>query len=150
MSSESTEVWAGWYRDRRGAEAVTIAAHISAQGRQLRTRIRGVEYQGASFAALRPVEGGGLLSSCVLEWDMPLPVHSAGTVQRATLSSLLTLGEPRPEGSLDRSDLNLTLHYGGAAYESGVASGDFGDALALIQEQLPPGAELVFQTPVGA
>ncbi|MFD3442207.1 DUF6304 family protein [Streptomyces sp. NPDC058685] len=138
MSSESTEVWAGWYRDRRGAEAVSIAAHE----RQLRTRIRGVEYEGATFAALRAVGGEALLSSCVLEWDIPLPVHTAGAVQRATLSCLLTLGEPRPGGFLDRSDLNLTLHYGGTAYESGVASGDFEEALGRIREQLPPGAEL--------
>ncbi|WP_329023190.1 DUF6304 family protein [Streptomyces sp. NBC_00690] len=138
MSSDSTEVWAGWYRDRRGAEAVTIAAH----GRQLRTRIRGVEYEGATFAALEVVGAEGVLSSCVLEWDIPLPVHVDGGVERATLSCLLTLGELRPEGSLDRADLNLTLHYGGAAYESGVAGGDFDDALDRIQKQLPPGAEL--------
>ncbi|MCM2388039.1 DUF6304 family protein [Streptomyces albipurpureus] len=138
MSSESTEVWAGWYRDRRGAEAVTIAAH----GRQLRTRIRGVEYEGATFAALEVVGAEGVLSSCVLEWDIPLPIHAVSGVERATLSCLLTLGELRPEGSLDRADLNLTLHYGGAAYESGVAGGDFEDALDRIQKQLPPGAEL--------
>ncbi|MFC5150477.1 DUF6304 family protein [Streptomyces amakusaensis] len=146
MSSESTEVWAGWYRDRRGAEAVTIAAH----GRQLRTRIRGVEYEGATFAALETVGAEGVLSSCVLEWDIPLPVHAGGTVERATLSCLLTLGELRPEGSLDRADLNLTLHYGGAAYESGVAGGDFDDALDRIQKQLPDGAELATLTSADA
>ncbi|MET7620849.1 DUF6304 family protein [Streptomyces sp. NPDC005408] len=146
MSSESTEVWAGWYRDRTGAEAVTIAAI----GRQLRTRIRGVEYEGATFAALEPVGADGVLSSCVLEWDMPMPVHSDGTVQQATLSCLLTLGEPQQDGLLDRADLNLTLHYGGTAYESGVAGGDFGDALSRIEKQLPPGAEFGTRTPVGA
>jgi hypothetical protein len=147
MSSESTEVWAGWYRDRRGTEAVTIAA----SGRQLCTRIRGVEYIGAAFAALEPVGDAGVLSSCVLEWDMPLPVHSAdGAVQQATLSCLLTLGEPQSDGQLDRADLNLTLHYGGAAYESGVAGGDFGDALSRIRRQLPPGAEFGYRVPVGA
>ncbi|GLF94589.1 DUF6304 family protein [Streptomyces yaizuensis] len=139
MSSESTEVWAGWYRDRRGAEAVTIAAH----GRQLRTRIRGVEYEGAAIAALEAVGTEGvLLSSCVLEWDIPLPVHTDGTVERATLSCLLTLGELRPEGALDRADLQLTLHYAGAAFASGIAGGDFDGALGRIREQLPPGAEL--------
>jgi hypothetical protein len=138
MSTESTEVWAGWYRDARGAEAVTIAA----RGPQLRTRIRGVEYEGVAFAALEQVGASGALSSCVLEWDMPLPISSEGTVQQATLSCLLTLGEPQPDGPLDRADLNLTLHYGGAAYESGVAGGDFGDALSRIRRQLPPGAEM--------
>ncbi|MEU3600052.1 DUF6304 family protein [Streptomyces sp. NPDC006798] len=143
MSSESTEVWAGWYRDRRGAEAVTIAA----RGRQLCTRIRGVEYEGAAFAALEAAGTGGLLSSCVLEWDMPLPVHADGVVHRATLSCLLTLGEPRPDGALDRADLNLTLLYGGAAFEAGVAGGDFEDALDRLQRQLPQGAELGVRAP---
>ncbi|GGZ30837.1 hypothetical protein GCM10010387_25680 [Streptomyces inusitatus] len=92
----------------------------------------------------------GVLSSCVLEWDIPLPVHAGGSVERATLSCLLTLGELRPEGSLDRADLNLTLHYGGAAYESGVAGGDFDDALDRIQKQLPDGAELATLTSADA
>lgn len=146
MSSESREVWAGWYRDRQGAEAVTIAAN----GPQLRTRIRGVEYEGVAFATLAPVGAGEALCSCVLEWDMPLPVHLDGAVQRATLSCLLTLGEPQRGGPLDRADLNLTLHYGGTAYESGVAGGDFGDALSRIGRQLPPGAQFGHQTPLGA
>jgi hypothetical protein len=146
MSSESTEVWAGWYRDRQGAEAVTIVAH----GKQLRTCVRGVEYEGVTFAALEPVGASGVLSSCVLEWDMPLPVRSDSQVERATLSCLLTLGEPMQDGSLDRADLNLTLHYGGAAYESGVAGGDFGDALSRIRRQLPPGVQLGQSEPVGA
>ncbi|MFI2371109.1 DUF6304 family protein [Streptomyces sp. NPDC018833] len=146
MSSESTEVWAGWYRDRAGAEAVTITA---ADG-QVRTRIRGVEYQGVTFAALR-AEGGGTLSSCVLEWDMPLPVQVDSEVQQATLSCLLTLGEPAQDGAgPDRAELNLTLHCGGAAYEAGVADGDFEDALARIRGQLPPGAELGDREPAQA
>ncbi|MFF3320655.1 DUF6304 family protein [Streptomyces sp. NPDC002889] len=147
MSSESTEVWAGWYRDRQGAEAVTIAA----SGAQLRTRIKGVEYEGATFAAMRAEGTDAVLVSCVLEWDMPLPVHLDDAVQQATLSCLLTLGEPSgPGGPLDRSDLNLTLHYGGTAYESGVADGDFDHALSRIRQQLPPGAQLGRREPAEA
>jgi hypothetical protein len=147
MSSESTEAWAGWYRDRQGAESVTI----SASGGQLRTSIRGVVYEGATFAALRAVGASQVLASCVLEWDMPLPLHADGTVQQATLSCLLTLGEPTgKEPPLDRSDLNLTLHYGGAAYEAGVGDGDFDDALGRIRRQLPPGAELGRREPAQA
>ncbi|WP_267246032.1 DUF6304 family protein [Streptomyces sp. PR69] len=139
MPLESTEVWAGWYRDRRGAEAVTITARAG----QLRTLIRGSEYTGGSFAAIGPAAGGAPLPPCVLEWDMPLPVHTPdGSVQHATLSCLLTLGEVRGDGSRDRTDLSLTLHLGGAAYESGVVGGDFDDALSVIRRQLPPGTEL--------
>lgn len=130
MSSESTEVWTGWYRDRRGAEAIVITA----AGSHVATRIRGIEYTGASFAALSAAgEGGQALTGCVLEWDLPLPVVTDGVTQQATLSCLLTLGE--------RADLSLTLHCGGAAYESGIAGGDFEEALGRVRRQLPPGTE---------
>ncbi|MFC8919003.1 DUF6304 family protein [Streptomyces sp. NPDC047821] len=137
MSSESTEVWTGWYRDRRGAEAITITA----DGRRIATRIRGVEYAGASCEALRAAEeNGGLpLAGCVLEWDLPLPVLTGGATQHATLSCLLALGEALSDGSPERVDLQLTLHCGGAAYESGLAGGDFDQALGRILRQLPPG-----------
>ncbi|WP_432074881.1 DUF6304 family protein [Streptomyces wuyuanensis] len=140
MSTESTDVWTGWYRDRRGAEAIALA--IAPSGHRVSTRIRGVEYEGPSFAALSAAESGERLSGCVLEWDMPLPVAQGGSVEAATLSCLLTLGEPGADGTPGRTDLNLTLHFGGAAYESGVADGDFDDALGRIRRQLPEGAEL--------
>ncbi|MEU6983329.1 DUF6304 family protein [Streptomyces sp. NPDC046324] len=129
MSSESTEVWTGWYRDRSGAEAIVITV----DGRQVSARIRGVEYTGAGFAALSAAEKAGeALTGCVLEWDLPLPVVVDGAAQQATLSCLLTLGE--------RADLSLTLHYGGTAYESGIAGGDFEEALDRVRRQLPEGA----------
>ncbi|MFB7863487.1 MULTISPECIES: DUF6304 family protein [unclassified Streptomyces] len=139
MSSESTEVWTGWYRDRRGAEAIAITT----DGGQVAVRIRGIEYTGASFAALSAAdEGGQALTGCVLEWDLPLPVLVDGTTQQATLGCLLTLGE--------RADLSLTLHYGGAAYESGVAGGDFEEALNRVRRQLPPGTEFGRRLPQAA
>ncbi|MER7516150.1 DUF6304 family protein [Streptomyces sp. NPDC126499] len=139
MSSESTEVWTGWYRDRRGAEAIVITA----DGSHVATRIRGIEYTGASFDALRAAgEGGQALTGCVLEWDLPLPVVADGVTQQATLSCLLTLGE--------RADLSLTLHYGGAAFESGIAGGDFEEALSRVRRQLPPGTEFGRRLPQAA
>ncbi|WP_149184352.1 DUF6304 family protein [Streptomyces sp. TRM49041] len=137
-SSESKEVWTGWYRDRRGAEAIVITA----DGPGVSTRIRGVRYTGGGFAALRAAEeNGGLpLTGCVLEWDLPLPVVTDGTPQQGTLSCLLALGEALSDGSPERVDLQLTLHCGGAAYESGVTGGDFDQALDRILRQLPPGA----------
>ncbi|WP_228984313.1 DUF6304 family protein [Streptomyces sp. DH12] len=136
MSSESTEVWTGWYRDRRGAESIVVTS----EGRGVSTRIRGVLY-GGGFAALRAAEeNGGLpLAGCVLEWDLPLPVVTDGAARQATLSCLLALGEALPDGSPERVDLQLTLHCGGAAYESGVTGGDFEQALDRILRQLPPG-----------
>ncbi|WP_338672889.1 DUF6304 family protein [Streptomyces sp. SCSIO 30461] len=139
MSSESTDVWTGWYRDRRGAEAIAIA--VAVNGRDVRTRIRGIAYGGSGFASLAAADSGEPLAGCVLEWDLPLPVTLAGTEHQATLSCLLTLGERGSDGRPDRADLNLTLHFGGAAYESGIAGGDFDEALARIRRRLPHGAD---------
>ncbi|WP_330173669.1 DUF6304 family protein [Streptomyces sp. NBC_01498] len=139
MTAESTESWAGWYRDRRGAEPITIIA----DGRQVRTRIRGVAYEGADFSVLEPTEAGGVLSSCVLEWDIPMPVHAGDTVQQATLSCLLTLRD-RPSGapsSSGRAELSLTLRCGGAAYDSGIVGAGFQDALDRIRRQMPEDTE---------
>ncbi|OII66868.1 MULTISPECIES: DUF6304 family protein [unclassified Streptomyces] len=136
--SDSAEVRTGWYRDRRGAEAIVLTM----DGRTVTTCIRGAEYTGGSLAALRAPDGnGGLpLAGCVLEWDLPLPVVIDDDVQQATLSCLLSLGEALSDGSPERVDLQLTLHFGGAAYESGVTAGDFEQALGRILRQLPPGA----------
>ncbi|OII62042.1 hypothetical protein BJP40_29605 [Streptomyces sp. CC53] len=136
--SDSAEVRTGWYRDRRGAEAIVLAM----DGRTVTTCIRGAEYTGGSLAALRASDGnGGLpLAGCVLEWDLPLPVVIDDDAQHATLSCLLSLGEALSDGSPERVDLQLTLHFGGAAYESGVTAGDFEQALGRILRQLPPGA----------
>ncbi|MBT2527617.1 hypothetical protein J7E91_19865 [Streptomyces sp. ISL-99] len=143
------EPWAGWYRDREGAVAVTFAA----DGQRLRTRIRGVDFEGDSFAALEPVAGPqpdgagfaparGPLCDCILEWDIPIPVYADGRVHRATLSCLLTLGKRLPGGGVDRQHLALTLHFDGAAYESERAETDFEHALTVIQRRLPAGAYL--------
>ncbi|MFD5034572.1 DUF6304 family protein [Streptomyces sp. NPDC058405] len=146
MTAESTDSWAGWYRDRQGAEAITLTAG----GQQVRTRIRGVEYQGADFEGLEPVGAGEALASCVMEWDIPMPVSADGAVQQATLSCLLALGERSGGGPVGRAELSLTLHCGGAAYASGIAGGGFEEALGRIARQLPTDTELEGRPLVGA
>ncbi|WP_299528927.1 DUF6304 family protein [uncultured Streptomyces sp.] len=141
------ESWAGWYRDRDGSVAVTL----STDGRRLRLRIRGTEFTGESFDALRPTPGtplgggppeagapttaDGVLTDCVLEWDLQLPVVVDGTERRTTLSCLLSLRRADP-------DLHLALHLDGAVYESQRAERDFAAALAAIQRLLPSGVRL--------
>ncbi|WP_031083120.1 DUF6304 family protein [Streptomyces sp. NRRL WC-3549] len=136
------ESWAGWYRDRHGSEAVILTT----DGRQLRIRTRGTDFEGESFDGLVPVAGtraeadvfdltDGVLGDCVLEWDMPLPVLVAGTVRQATLGCLLSLRRTDP-------DLYLSLHLDGAVYESHRAESDFPSALATIRTALPPDIHL--------
>ncbi|MFI5802297.1 DUF6304 family protein [Streptomyces sp. NPDC051561] len=145
------ESWVGWYRDRAGTQALAI----STDGRHLSARIRGVEFTGTSFDTLLPAEqppppeaeftltGQGALCGCVLEWDIPMPVYDDGTVHRAALRCLLTLGRPTgEEAGPDRLHLGLALHFDGALYASGHAESDFAGALAEIQRQLPEGAYL--------
>ncbi|KIF68034.1 hypothetical protein HY68_04225 [Streptomyces sp. AcH 505] len=146
MTAELTDSWAGWYRDRQGAEAITFTT----SGHQVRTRIREVEYEGPDFATLEPVGAGEVLSSCVMEWDVRLPVVAAGVAQQATLNCLLTLGERQTGAPAGRAELSLTLHCAGAAYESGISGGGFGEALERIRRQLPTDTELGGRPLVGA
>ncbi|NED13300.1 DUF6304 family protein [Streptomyces sp. SID9124] len=136
------ESWAGWYRDRQGSDAVVLTT----DGQQLRLRVRGVDFEGGSFDALRPAAAGpaeselfeltdGVLGDCVLEWDLPFPVMAEGVERQATLSCLLSLRKPDPY-------LHLELRFGGAAFGSQRAESDFGAALATIQRELPPGVTL--------
>lgn len=136
------ESWAGWYRDRRGADAVILTT----DGARIRLRIRGVDFEGGGFDALVPAGGippesgafalhEGALSDCVLEWDLPLPVTADGKLHQATLSCLLALQQPDPR-------LGLSLLFDGAVYESGRAERDFPAALASVQGLLPPGVDL--------
>ncbi|MEV1044980.1 DUF6304 family protein [Streptomyces sp. NPDC049916] len=136
------ESWAGWYRDREGSEAVVLTT----DGRRLRLRIRGVDFEGASFDTLTPLAGTppehgtavlveGVLADCVLEWDLPLPVLVAGALRHATLSCLLSLRRAEP-------NLHLALHLNGAVYESARAESDFAAALASVQRALPDGTRL--------
>ncbi|MER7553114.1 hypothetical protein G3I43_24610 [Streptomyces anulatus] len=136
------ESWAGWYRDTKGSDAVVLTT----DGRQLRIRIRGVDFEGESFDGLGPVAGpppesgmfalaDGALTDCVLEWDLPLPVLVAGTLRHATLSCLLSLRRVDP-------DLHLALHLDGAVYESARAERDFDTALATVQRILPDGVRI--------
>jgi hypothetical protein len=139
MTAESSDTWAGWYRDRQGA----VAIRFDTGGGRVRTEVRGAAYEGADFAELEPADGGPALASCVMEWDMPLPVESDGKPQQATLSCLLTLSDKSPE-------LLLTLHWAGATFASGIAGGGFEEALGRIRRQLPEGTELADRPLVGA
>ncbi|WP_030087154.1 DUF6304 family protein [Streptomyces baarnensis] len=136
------ESWSGWYRDAKGSDAVVLTT----DGQQLRIRIRGVDFEGESFDGLGPVVGtppesgtfalaDGVLTDCVLEWDLPLPVLVAGALRHATLSCLLSLRRTDP-------DLHLALHLDGAVYESARAERDFAVALAAVQRILPDGVRI--------
>ncbi|WP_155371690.1 DUF6304 family protein [Catellatospora vulcania] len=136
--------WSGWYHDRHGSEPITI----DSDGRSLTLRIRGVEFAGEDFDWLEPVAAeaakipfelnAGSLCSCVIEWDVPLPVVAAGVEVDGILRFRLLLGDAvRTTGGLDAEELTVALHVGGSAYETGRPHGSFETALEDVHRQLP-------------
>jgi hypothetical protein len=138
------------YTDRFGQEFTSIAN----DGATLSMVVRGVEFKGTDFDSLEPVAGtepdrlasftpqGGSLCSCVIEADIPIPVATPGGVEEGVLTARLELGNPAPNGGLDREHLTLELRVGGWAFRSSGRSGWFEDEMLDVQNQLPPGTHL--------
>jgi hypothetical protein len=134
------------YSDAHGSEATTI----SNDSEKLRLSLRGVEFVGRDFDSLEPVgaEPGplrqftlnqGCLCSCRIVCRIPVPVHDRGKMLDGTLLVELVLGEPAPNGALDREQLRIVLEYGGQRFAGTGTSGWFEDELLGIQAQLPEG-----------
>jgi hypothetical protein len=138
--------WPGRYTDRHGSQELVFES----DGRELiRTTIRGVLFEGETMDALGALAGeppaamfrlaDGDLCSCLLEWEVPLPVAAAGQTPRTgVLHCALRLGDPVASGALDEESLTVTLRLDGRAY-GGEDYGDFETALYDIQRRLPPG-----------
>jgi len=136
--------WSGWYRDRYGSERV----RIDNDGRRLSIRIRGVDFAGEDFDALEPVGdvaqdasfslSGGCLCSCLIEWDVPVPVVAGGVEMDGVLRCRLVLGDPVGRGGgLDAEELTVAFHTAGSIYTTERPYGFFEDALEDIHRQLP-------------
>jgi hypothetical protein len=142
--------YAALYRDRHGDVVTTIHN----DGKTLSMIARGVEFRGTDFDAFEPIEGTdptrltsftlqhGCLCSCSIEAEMPPPLVLNGETLHGLLTMHLELGEPMPNGSLDREVLRLTLTLGESVYRSAGTSGWFEDELLDIQKQLPDGVYL--------
>jgi Family of unknown function (DUF6304) len=142
--------YAASYTDRVGTEVTSIAN----DGTALSMVVRGVEFAGPDFDGLEPVAGtdhdrlasftlqGGTLCSCVIEADIPIPVATPAGTEEGVLTARLELGNPAPNGGLDREHLTLELRFAGRAYKSGGRSGWFEDEMLDVQGQLPHGTYL--------
>ncbi|MEG8280597.1 DUF6304 family protein [Streptomyces sp. AHA2] len=141
--------WPGRYTDRYGSQELAFES----DGRELiRTTIRGVLFEGETMDTLGALAGDppermfrfaeGHLCSCLLEWDVPLPVEAAGQDPRTgVLRCALRLGHPGASGALDEESLTVTLWLDGRAH-GGEEYGDFETALHDIQRRLAPGDRL--------
>lgn len=146
--------WPGRYTDRHGSQELVFES----DGREtIRTAIRGVPFEGDSMDDLgalggEPPEAGfaffdGALRSCLLEWEIPLPVDVEGVeghgIRAAVLHCALRLGDPAGPGrGLDEETLTTTLRLDGREYRNADGQDDFEDALHEIQRRLPPGTRL--------
>ncbi|MGQ4429382.1 MULTISPECIES: DUF6304 family protein [unclassified Streptomyces] len=143
--------WPGRYTDRHGSEAVVFET----DGREsIRTTIRGVRFEGDTMDDLGALGGDppdapfaffdGALCSCLLEWEVPLPVTVGGQgVRAAVLDCALRLGDPAGPGrGLDAETLTTTLRLDGHAYRNAAGADTFEDALNEVQRQLPAGTRM--------
>ncbi|MGC5034682.1 DUF6304 family protein [Streptomyces sp. DT190] len=138
----------GRYTDRHGSQEIVLES----DGRELiRTTIRGVPFEGETMDCLGALAGtppermfrflDGHLCSCLLEWDVPLPLDVAGQGRlTGVLHCGLRLGDPvpAPHGGLSEERLTVTLRLGGHAYGAEDHL-DFETALYDIQHRLPAG-----------
>ncbi|MEV0740745.1 DUF6304 family protein [Streptomyces sp. NPDC050549] len=143
--------WPGRYTDRHGGEDVVFES----DGREsIRTTIRGVRFEGDSMDGLGTLDGeppefpfaffDGALCSCLLEWEVPVPVTVGEQgVRTAVLHCALRLGAPAGPGrGLDAETLITTLRLDGHEYRNAEGHDDFEDALNELQRRLPPGVRL--------
>ncbi|MFI0515183.1 hypothetical protein RKD19_001776 [Streptomyces canus] len=143
--------WPGRYTDRHGSEDVVFES----DGRKLiRTTIRGVRFESDSMDDLGAVGGeppermfsffDGGLCSCLLEWEVPVPVEVRGRgVRPGVLRCALRLGDPAGPGrGLDAETLTTTLLLDGHEFRNTEEQDDFERALQDIQRQLPRAARM--------
>lgn len=135
------------YRDQFGEEVTTIENN----GSFLRMVIRGVEFESSmldDWEAVTPLETtqlvsfplrGNELCSYSLDFEMPVPVVVSDRIIQAILRVHFELGKPKPNGAIDREELQLELLVEGQSFKSQGKYGWFEDALREIHEILPAG-----------
>jgi Family of unknown function (DUF6304) len=142
--------YTGKYTDARGSESITICN----DSLTLSVNIRGVEFAGTDLDALSPSVDATAdqlrvfslhrndLCSCSIECEMPISIHDDGHDGMGALCIKLRLGEPAPNGGLDREELLIVLTYNERRFAGSGLSGWFEDELIAIQQQLPNGVYL--------
>jgi hypothetical protein len=135
------------YKDRAGRELTSIAN----DGHVLSMTVGGIEFRGRDFDGFEPTGepdparlasftfSTGSLCSCVIETKMPVPVVTPHGLTEGVLAVHLELGDPSPDGGVDREDLSLKLTVGERLFTSKGTSGWFEDEMLDIQKQLPEG-----------
>jgi len=139
------ESYSAIYSDTRGTEETVI----SNDGETLRITIRGVEFAGTMFDDFEPGDGverdrlemftlcRNELCSCRIGCMIPIPMIDNGCLSDGALDVEIILGEPLPDGRLDREEIHITLICDRGEFRGSGQSGWFEDELLEIQAQLP-------------
>jgi hypothetical protein len=134
------ERYQGRYHDRWGE----VATFIENDGKTLRMVIRDVVFSGTMLDDWEPFTerdasqlsvftfNRGDLCDFSLEFDMPLPIIFQTEHLTGMLHGKLALGQPAPNGGIDREDLLLTLTVGDQVFISPGTSGWFENELLAI------------------
>lgn len=128
-----------------------VETKIYSDGKNLRTRLRGVIFEGTDLDCLSPEKeteskllecftlSDESLCNCRIEGVIDFFVQSGDTCHDGSLEVILELGKPEDRGFLDKEALNLTLSYNNKVISGSGNSGWFEDELNEIQKQLPEG-----------
>jgi hypothetical protein len=142
------------YQDANGEE-ITV---LENDGKTLRLTVRGVTFTGSSpdnmeptippdspalspFGLIRYPQGGAILWSCALRYDVTLPLLTSeqATVPVSLHVSVEMAFPPGPHVPQDYPVVRLRLPLNGVTYESSGGSGWFEDELLEVQRALPEG-----------
>ena len=139
------------YCDRRELEKSVLTN----DGKVLRTVLRGVSFAGADFDQLEPTPGqhdatqiasftlaNNTLCACVIDGTLPVMLVSEQREVPGCLEYRLELGDPAPNGGIDRETLCLSIKIGQRRYASAGRSGYFDDELADLVLSLPDGVRM--------
>jgi hypothetical protein len=113
--------------------------------------VRGVEFESSmldDWEAISPLDAtpvasfplhGNELCSYSLDFEIPVLVVVSDEILQAILRVHFELGKPKPNGAIDREELQLELLVEGRSFKSRGKYGWFEDALREIHEVLPAG-----------
>lgn len=138
------------YSDTRGEEVTTIHN----DGETLRMTVRGVDFDGCTFAGLEPsttttphqlqtfsISARGDLCNCQIECEIPIKIQAQEEIA-ASLRMKLEMGKPADRGWRDKEILSLSLQYDNHEFHSEGRDDRFEEELLDLQKQLPPGHHL--------
>jgi hypothetical protein len=135
----------GSFSDSNGTESIIFRN----DGRTLRTRIRGCDFEGPNFDSLQPLSDApgftfahGALCGCTMVADLPILLSAPEGIRHVIVLAKMTFGQPDVRGSLDSQTLLLSMEQSEFNLQSAGQSPHFEDELLSLNARLPAGFSL--------